>query len=167
MTIFLSWGRRDGGSRLGWWGRKETDVFLVASEPCQEAQQVQDPSTPLHSPNPGPTSPRSSTTTLLTSPCPQFGIPVITLISRKTRNSTKHPTCCWGSCGCHPLVEVTCLWMSPTCGGHLLVEVTHSWRSPLALPAHTGDRVEGGFWVRPRPHIQGWPWTLLLSPLVP
>lgn len=37
-------------------------MFLVASEPCQEAWQVQDPSTLLHSPNPGPTSPHSSAT---------------------------------------------------------------------------------------------------------
>lgn len=37
-------------------------MFLVASDPCQEAQQVQDPSTPLHSPSPGPTSPHSSAT---------------------------------------------------------------------------------------------------------
>lgn len=47
----------------GWDGRrKEADTFLVASEPCQEAQQVQDPSTPLHSPNPGPTSPHRGAT---------------------------------------------------------------------------------------------------------
>lgn len=43
-------------------GKKETDMFLVASEPCQEAWQVQDPSTLLHSPNPGLTSPHSSAT---------------------------------------------------------------------------------------------------------
>lgn len=39
-------------------------MFLVASEPCQEAQQVRHPSTPLHSPSPGPTSPHSSATDL-------------------------------------------------------------------------------------------------------
>lgn len=37
-------------------------MFLVASEAFQEAQQVQDPSTPLHTPNPRPTSPHSSAT---------------------------------------------------------------------------------------------------------
>lgn len=77
------------------------------------------------------------------SPCPQFGTPGTTSISRKTRNSTKHPRCCQGCCGGHQLVDITCLWRSPICGRHL-----------LALPAHMGHGVEGGFWVRPWPHIQ-------------
>lgn len=52
------------------------------------------------------------------SPCLQIGTSGITSISRKARNSTKHPGCCQCSCGGHP----------------------------LALPAHTGDVVEVGFW---------------------
>lgn len=89
--------------------RKETDLFLVASELCQEAQQVQEPSThlptaPIQHPAVSAAVPHTqeqhqdlpSTPTFLTL---QFGTEGVTSISRKVRNATEHQ----GQ-----------LWMSPT-----------------------------------------------------
>lgn len=132
MTIFLSWGRRDGDSRLGWWGSKETDMFLVVSEPCQEAQQVQDPSAPLHSPNRGPIG---STRTLPTSPQGGVEQPLPSIWNPRHHLNIQEDQKLHKASKMLPGL----LWRSPARGYHLLVEVTHLWTSPACSASSHGS----------------------------